>query len=70
MNHVRIDIRKEAKKMGMSVSEFEESCKEMIKLRLMKEVKDKNGNIYLKLTTPDDYMNKHLDEICNPLKLV
>ena len=70
MNHVTIDINKEARKMGMSELEFKESCKEMIKLGFMTKVKDKDGKIYLKLSTPDDYMNKHLDEICNPLKLV
>ena len=70
MNHVTIDINKEARKMGMSELEFKESCKEMIKLGFMKKVKDKDGKIYLKLSTPNGDMNKHLDEICDPLKLV
>jgi hypothetical protein len=70
MNHVIIDINKEARKMGMSELEFKESCEEMIKLGFMKAVKDKYGDVYLQLSTPDDYINKHLDEMCNPLKLV
>jgi len=70
MNHVIIDINKEARKMGISELEFKESCEEMIKLGFMKEVKDKYGGVYLTLITPDAYMNKHLDEMCRPLKLV
>ena len=70
MNHVTIDINKEARRMGVSELEFKESCEEMIKLGFMKEVKDKYGGVYLKLTTPNDYMNKHLDEMCSSLKLV
>jgi len=70
MNHVTIDINEEAKRMGMSIPEFKHSYKGMIKLRFLKEVRDKNGNIYLKLSTPDDSMNADLDEMCHPLKLV
>ena len=70
MNHVTIDINEEAKRMGMSIPEFKQSYKEMIKLGFLKEIRDKNGNIYLKLSTPDDSMNADLEEMCHPLKLV
>ena len=70
MKHAIIDINKEAKAMGMSELEFKKSCKEMIKLGFMKEVKDKYGCVYLKLSTPDDDINTHLDEVCSPLKLI
>jgi len=37
MNHVTIDINKEARTMGMSELEFRKSYEEMIKLGFMKE---------------------------------
>ena len=70
MKHSIIDINKEAKGMGMPVLEYRESCKKMIELGFMKEVKDKYGCVYLKLSTPDDNINAHLDEVCSPLKLI
>jgi hypothetical protein len=38
MNYVIINIKKEAKRMGMSKREFKESCQKMIKLGFMQEV--------------------------------
>jgi hypothetical protein len=70
MKHAIIDINKEAKAMGMSALEYRKSCEEMIELGFMKEVKDKYGCVYLKLSTPDDHINAHLDEVCSPLKLI
>lgn len=70
MNHVAININREARRMGMSIPEFKQSCNGMVKLGLLKEIRDRNGNVYLKLSTPDDSMNADLDEMCHLLKLV
>ena len=70
MNHVAININREARRMGMSIPEFKQSCNGMVKLGLLKEIRDRNGNVYLKLSTPDDSVNADLDEMCHPLKLV
>ena len=70
MNHVAININREARRMGMSIPEFKQSCNEIVKLGLLKKIRDRNGNVYLKLSTPDDSMNADLDEMCHPLKLV